>query len=97
MEMKLRVLGAKCFKGEVEGTFYDSTTVRVEMPVPRSKETECGHDVVELKYGKSDRFAELKALHHFPCDCYVDIEPSSKGFDLLSLRPVESAKSVKAA
>ena len=52
MEQKIRVLGVKGFKGEVEGKRYDSCKVRLEMPVPSRSETEVGNNVVDGDRGR---------------------------------------------
>lgn len=96
MEMKLRVLGGRRFNDEIEGKRYDFFKLRIEMPVPRTAENEFGTNVVEVNMGKAEMYAEFKAKYACPCEAYVDLEPSSKGFDVVGIRPVEVAK-VKAA
>jgi hypothetical protein len=92
MEMKLRVMGVRRFHDEIEGKKYDFTKVRLEMPVPRNAENECGTNVVEATIGKAIEYDALRTKFNFPCDCLVDLEPSSKGYDVLSIKPVVSDK-----
>lgn len=97
MESKIRVLGARRFNDAVEGKSYNFTKVRLEMPVPRNSENELGTNVVEANYGDASKFVELMAMGKFPMDCLVDLEPSSKGFDVVSIKPAMEAKAIKAA
>lgn len=91
MEMPLRVMGMRRFKGEIEGTMHDFCKVRLELPVPRKAENEVGANVVEALYGAADRWDELKGIK-FPAVCLVDLEPSSKGYDCLSVKPMPASK-----
>ncbi len=59
MIQKGTVIGAKQFKGNIEGRDYDSCKLRVMMAVPEGSENECGLNVVELNYGKSDNYPGL--------------------------------------
>lgn len=97
MEMKIRVLGARCFNDEVEGKRYNFTKLRLEMPVPRNAQNEFGTNIVEANYGDAVNFDQIKAMGKFPMECLVDLEPSSKGFDVVSLKPAQEAKAVKVA
>lgn len=97
MEMSLRVLGARHFKDTIEGKAHDFTKVRLEVSVPRNSTAEIGTNVVEAGYGDASRFADLKKLK-FPCMCIVDLEPSSKGYDVIGdIRPVKGPEGAKAS
>lgn len=71
MKMQYQVLGCKGFKGEVEGTKYDSTTLYVVMPVSEKNGTEAGFNVLQMKYGKEEEFQKLKGLP-FPVQAELD-------------------------
>jgi hypothetical protein len=89
MEMKavFKVLGAKKFKGEVEGAHYDSTKIHVVMDVSERNGSEVGCNAATLPFGKSDEFEKIKGLP-FPCDCELTITMTTKGYEVLGLRPV---------
>jgi hypothetical protein len=91
MEQKIRVLGVKGFKGEVEGKRYDSCKVRLEMPVPSRSETEVGNNVVEASYGDFAQFEHLRKLK-WPAMCVCEVEMTTRGVEVLSIRPVEAGK-----
>ncbi len=57
-----QVLGCKGFKGTVEGTSYDSTTLYVVMDVSEKNGTEAGFNVSNMKFGKESEFQKLKGL-----------------------------------
>lgn len=92
MFQQMRVLGIRRFNDSVEGKNYDFTKVRIEIPVPRNAENECGTNVVEAVYGKSSSYEELRAKFKFPCVCSLDVEMTSKGLDVLAIEPVEMPK-----
>ncbi|MFT4173955.1 MAG: hypothetical protein QM639_15425 [Rhodocyclaceae bacterium] len=89
MEMKsvFKVLGAKKFKGDVEGVHYDSTKLHVVMDVSERNGTEVGCNAVTLPFGKSDEFEKLKGLS-FPLDCELTISMTTKGYEVFGLRPM---------
>lgn len=92
MQQKLRVLGARRFKGEVEGTNYDFTKLRIELPVSRKADNETGTSMVEASYGKSDAYDALLEQFKFPCECVVDVEMTSKGMDVFGIEPVKATE-----
>lgn len=93
MQMKqiFQVLGAKGFKGNVEGTDYDSTKLYVVMPVSEKNGTEAGFNVSVLPFGKSDEFHKLKGLP-FPVQAELDISMTTKGFEVVGFKAVSQAK-----
>lgn len=97
MQQKLRVLGARKFNDSVEGKTYNFTKLRIELPVPRNAENEMGCNVVEALYGKADAYEELRRDYKFPCECFVDLEVTSKGMDVLNIEPVKQSQPAKAA
>lgn len=86
-----QILGAKGFKGEVEGTNYDSTTLYVVMPVSERNGTEVGFNVSPMKFGKSDEFEKMKHLP-FPIQAELDIAMTTKGFECRGFKAVSQAK-----
>lgn len=93
MEIKqiCQLLGAKGFKGEVEGTNYDSTTLYVVMPVSERNGTEVGFNVSPMKYGKSDEYEKIKGLQ-FPLQAELTIAMTTKGFECRGLKVVPNGK-----
>lgn len=74
---KATLIGAKQFKGEVEGRAYDTCKVRVLMPVPSEADNECGLNVTEFNYGSSLNYKGLKA-YTFPVECDLELEMELK-------------------
>ena len=69
------IIGAKQFKGSVEGKDYDTCKIRVMMAVPVDSDNETGFNVVELNYGKSENFAGLKnAQFPFEAELQFDVQ-----------------------
>ena len=87
----LRVLGCKGFKGQVEGTNYDSTTLYVEMDVSEKNGTEVGFNAANMKFGKEEEFQKIKHLP-FPIMAELEIELTTKGPECLSFKPVTQSK-----
>ena len=73
------LLGAKKFKGEIDGNNIDSCTVLVASPMPDNGNT-VGFTVASMKYGESINFDKLKNVK-FPCaaDITVSMESTGKG------------------
>lgn len=89
LTQKGTVIGAKQFKGNIEGRDYDSCKLRVMMPVPEGSENECGLNVVELNYGKSDKYPGL-AQQQFPFDAELQFEVEIRsGKPQMSLRGIK--------
>lgn len=91
MEVKaeLMVLGAKSFKGDVEGKPYDSTTLFVVMDVSERGGNTVGQNVVEMKFGKSDEFEKFKHLP-FPCKAELLLKLTTKGYEVAGFRAVSA-------
>lgn len=91
MEFKsvFKVLGAKKFKGEVEGTNYDSTKLHVVMDVSEKNGTEVGQNAQTMPFGKSDEYDKLCHLS-FPLDAELTINLTTKGAEVLSFKPVKA-------
>lgn len=92
-KQKFTVLGAKQFKGDVEGTHYDSTKLHVVMDVSEKNGTEVGFNAMTLPFGKSDEFAKLKDIK-WPCEAELEINATTKGFEVLSFKGLSQAKQV---
>jgi|ERR1035437_1951038 hypothetical protein len=88
---RFQVLGAKGFKGEVEGTNYDSTTLYVVMDVSEKNGTEVGFNASPMKFGKQEEFQKLKGLP-FPVMADMEIELTTKGPECLSFKAVQQAQ-----
>ncbi|MBW7902265.1 MAG: hypothetical protein H3C26_12340 [Rhodocyclaceae bacterium] len=93
---KFQILGAKGFKGEVEGTNYDSTTIYVVMPVSERAGTEKGFNAHPIKFGKSDEFAKMKNLP-FPIEAELDLTLTTKGYECHGFKPLSVSHAKNAA
>lgn len=91
VKAQLMVLGAKSFKGDVEGKPYDSTTLFVVLDVSERNGTSVGQNVVEMKFGKSDEFSKLKSLT-FPINADLSLNLTTKGYEVEGFRAVSPAK-----
>lgn len=79
------VLGAKSFKGTVEGKDYDSTTLFVVMDVSEKRGNSIGQNSVEMKFGKSDEFQKLKDLK-FPVNAELALKLTTSGYEVEGFR-----------
>ncbi|MCB4361903.1 hypothetical protein [Quatrionicoccus australiensis] len=92
MEAKTQclVLGAKFFKGEIEGQHHDMTKLFVAMPVSE-KDTasygKAGHDAIDLKFGTSEEYQKLKSLP-FPIMAELGLKLTTDGYEVLSFRAI---------
>lgn len=87
MEARYEVLGVKGFVGDVEGQHYDSTTLRVKLPVSKTAGTEAGFDCKDVKFGKEAEFQKLKGLP-FPVFADLDIELTTKGMECVGIKVI---------
>lgn len=92
---KFLVLGAKKFKGNVEGVDYDSTTIFLRMRQDDSKGMAVGFAGQELKFGDSTNFDKIKNMV-FPFEAEVELETITTGKQMKTIvvdfRPIQSAK-----
>ena len=88
---KFQVLGCKGFKGQVEGTNYDSTTLYVVMDVSEKNGSEVGFNVSNMKFGLVEEFHKLKDLP-FPVQAELEIELTTKGPECLSFKALGQSK-----
>lgn len=101
MEVKavLTVLGAKFFKGAIEGQNHDTTKLFVAMPVSeKDQETygKCGHHAIDIKFGKSDEYAKLKSLP-FPVQAELSLELTTDGYECVGFKALSHAKPAQPA
>lgn len=92
IKQQFRVLGCKGFKGNVEGTDYDSTKLYVEMPVSEKNGTEVGCNASVVPFGKSDEFHKLKGLP-FPLQAELEIVMTTKGVECVGFRALPAKAS----
>lgn len=85
VKANLLVLGAKSFKGDVEGKNYDSTTLFVVMDVSERAGNSVGQNVVEMKFGTSDEFHKLKDLP-FPLQAELGLNLTTKGYEVAGFK-----------
>lgn len=90
MEMRLRIMGGRKFAGDVEGMQHDFFKLRVEMPVPRKAENEFGAAQVEMKMGVASLMADFQKTYPCPAEYICDVEPNSKGWDILGIRHLDA-------
>ncbi|MBS1197472.1 MAG: hypothetical protein H6R18_1257 [Proteobacteria bacterium] len=102
MEVKsqMLVLGAKFFKGTVEGSqSHDFTKLFVSMPVSE-KEAEtygkCGCDAIEMRFGLSDEYHKLKHLT-FPVQAELSLKLTTDGYEVTGFRALAASAVAKAA
>lgn len=89
---KAQLIGAKQFKGEVEGNHYDSCTIRLLMSVPTDSDRECGYNVTEMKYGNSNNYHKFSQLQ-FPVTVELDYELEARSGRMnMSLKAVRVLK-----
>lgn len=92
MKMIFTVVGARMFNDTVEGTKYDFTKLKVQMDMPESANA-VGQDVVDMQWGTHENFAQLKSLT-FPLQMELDVNPTTKGFEIKSAKPVAATPKV---
>ncbi|CWM89441.1 phage associated protein [Neisseria meningitidis] len=66
-------LGAKKFKGEIDGSNIDTCSVLVATPLPAQSGT-----AAQMKFGDSKNFSKLENLK-YPCEVMVTVEMTSTG------------------
>ncbi|MBP7810816.1 MAG: hypothetical protein KA006_00680 [Neisseria sp.] len=71
------LLGAKKFKGEIEGNRIDSCTVLVATAMPSNGNT-VGFTAASMKFGGSHNFQKLENLK-FPCSVDITVAMTSTG------------------
>lgn len=92
MKQVFQVLGAKGFKGNIDGQQFDSTKLYVVMEVSERNGTEVGFNAAALPFGKADEFEKIKGLS-FPMQAELDITMTTKGIEVVGFKalPAKSA------
>ena len=72
------LLGAKKFKGDIDGNKIDSCTVLVATPMPSATGNAVGFTAANMRFGESDNFKKLENLK-FPISAMVTVEMTSTG------------------
>ena len=88
LKQKMQVLGVKPFKGTIEGTSYDQTKLLVALPFPSNSKS-FGMDIVAMVYGDSAVGEKLGHLHKFPGEYELEIEATTKGYEVLGFSVVK--------
>lgn len=90
VKQEVTVLGAKKFKGDVDGKHYDSTKLYVALEVSERGGTEIGMSGAVWPFGKSDEFDKMTHLA-FPVRAELTVEITTKGPEVLNFRPITDA------
>lgn len=94
--MKARVLGMTKFKDSIEGVAYDQTKLKVEMSMSERSGNSVGCDATDMIYGKAENFDKLFATGvKFPCMCDLEVNPTTKGFEVEFCKPVVQQQAAK--
>lgn len=72
------VTGLKKFKGDVEGSSYDSTTVYIQMDIDETKKTARGYATQDYNIGTSEEFDRLAAVK-LPFEAEATFEMTTNG------------------
>lgn len=94
--MRVKVLGIKKFKGEVEGQHHDMCTIFIVMKQDESKGTAKGYVGQDLRYGVSDNYDKFQHLT-YPLEADIEIETVANGKGLMKtivtdFKPVQASK-----
>jgi len=95
MQQRATVVGVKRFKGEVEGNHYDTCKVRIMFRVPPDSENEAGFNVIDVRYGRSEKFEGLARMP-FPFEADLQFESVARNGRmenmLFEIKPVQQQK-----
>lgn len=87
--MKVRqnftVLGARWFKGNVEGTDHDFTKLAVVMPMSDLRGTAVGNNALEMACGPSEVGPQFQGLD-YPCEIELEVLVTTKGPEIKAYR-----------
>lgn len=93
----MTVTGVKMFKGDVDGNFYDKTTLFCRIDLDDSRGTAKGFTVTEFPFGTSEEYAKLEKLP-FPVRAEVEFQDvmSGKRFvrRVVGFKPLAQEKAV---
>lgn len=73
-----RIVGMKKFKGDIDGKFFDSTTVYIETRLDDRNGMRRGHCTNEFNAGKSETFDRLATLE-LPAEFEVEWDTVTNG------------------
>lgn len=77
-QLKVTLLGAKKFKGDIEGNFVDTCTVLVATPMPSQSGNAVGFTASSMKFGDSENYKRVENLR-YPVLVIATIEMTSTG------------------
>lgn len=98
IKMQARVLGVTRFNDTIEGKLYNQTKLKVEMAMSERSGNSMGCDAIDMVYGLSENFEVLqKSGAKFPCLCELEVNPTTKGFEVEYCKPLVSSAQAKAA
>ena len=72
------LLGAKKFKGDIDGSKIDMCSLFVATPLPSQSGNAVGFTAAQMKYGDSSNFDRLEKLQ-YPCQAMLTVEMTSTG------------------
>lgn len=85
MQSQLTIVGAKQFKGEVEGQNFDHTKVVVLLPFPKARaSSNLGFESLEAPFGLSGNFKKFDG-RRFPVVCECEYEVTTKGIEIFDV------------
>lgn len=87
VKMQAQILGAKGFKGTVEGQSFDSTKLYVVMETSDRAGTEVGFNATPLPWGKQENFEKIKSLK-FPFQADLVVNVTTKGMEVVEMRQI---------
>lgn len=94
------VLGAKSFKGTIEGRQFDSTTVFCQTKLDESQGTAKGFAGASYVWGGADNFEKIRHLP-FPFEAELTMETVTSGNKqrqiCIAFKPLQMPKEQKAA
>src|SRR5690349_6209173 len=95
IKSEFTVMGARWFKGNVDGTDHDFTKLVVQMPMSEQRGTAVGFNVVEMAFGPASEGEKFKNLP-FPIKAELDLLLTTKGYEVKGFRPLAAANPAKA-
>lgn len=97
---KVKVTGAKWFKGNIDGKDIDSGSIFIEERLDDRRGTAKGYAATAYKVGSS-AIAQVLAKRDFPLICNVEFERVSNGRDsetiIVDIRPADAESLPRAA
>lgn len=72
------LLGAKKFKGDIDGSKIDTCSLLVATPLPSQSGNAVGFTAAQMKFGSSENFERVEKLT-YPCQVMLTVEMTSTG------------------